>query len=148
MKYVHTNIISKDWKMLAEFYIEVFDCRFVPPERNQAGEWLGQGTGVPGAELQGAHLLLPGYGEDGPTLEIYQYKNVVERSDQLPNALGFGHISFEVSDVKKVLDAVCAKGGSGFGQITTREIEGVGLLTFVYARDPEGNFIEIQHWEK
>ncbi|MEM7381901.1 MAG: VOC family protein, partial [Bacteroidota bacterium] len=132
MKYVHTNIISRDWKKLADFYIKVFDCRLVPPERKQSGEWLGQGTGVAGAELQGAHLLLPGHGENGPTLEIYQYSNTVERSNNLPNGLGFGHISFEVSDVSKVLNAICAAGGSSFGKITTREIEGVGLLTFVY----------------
>ncbi len=148
MKYVHTNIISRDWKKLAEFYIKVFDCRLVPPERKQSGEWLGQGTGVPGAELHGAHLLLPGHGENGPTLEIYQYNMVEERSTNLPNGLGFGHISFEVSDVGKVLDSIREAGGSSFGKVTTREIAGVGILTFVYARDPDGNFIEVQHWDK
>ena len=73
MKYVHTNIISKDWRKLADFYTTVFECVIVPPERNQSGDWLSKGTGVPNAHLRGAHLRLPGYGENGPTLEIYQY---------------------------------------------------------------------------
>lgn len=29
-----------------------------------------------------------------------------------------------------------------------KEYEDLGLLTVVYAKDPEGNFIEIQNWQK
>ena len=32
------------------------------------------------------------------------------------------------------------------GVLSTNRVEGVGLLTFVYARDPEGNVIELQSW--
>jgi len=32
-------------------------------------------------------------------------------------------------------------------EIIDAEIEGVGKITVVYARDPEGNIIEIQKWE-
>jgi catechol-2,3-dioxygenase len=28
-----------------------------------------------------------------------------------------------------------------------KEIEGVGVLTVVYAKDPEGNIVEIQSWK-
>jgi len=31
--------------------------------------------------------------------------------------------------------------------VTRKEVEGVGLLAFVYFRDPEGNIIEIQSWD-
>ena len=72
MKYVHTNIVAKDWKALMEFYVSVFQCKLVPPIRDLSGEWLATGTGVPNAKFTGGHLLLPGYGPDGPTLEIYQ----------------------------------------------------------------------------
>ena len=77
--YKHTNIIARDWKTLAVFYEKVFGCVRVPPERNLSGEWLEKGTGVPGARLTGVHLRLPGHGEDGPTLEMFQY------SEMLPN---------------------------------------------------------------
>ncbi len=71
--YRHTNIISKDWKKLVQFYEKVFGCIRVSPERNLSGKWLEKGTGVVGAELSGVQLRLPGHGDTGPTLEIFQY---------------------------------------------------------------------------
>jgi hypothetical protein len=70
-KYVHTNLIAEDWRALADFYQRVFGCVPVPPERDFQGEALEAGTGIPGAHLRGVHLRLPGWGEDGPTLEIF-----------------------------------------------------------------------------
>ncbi len=75
-KFKHANIVAADWRRLAQFYEEVFGCTPVPPERHLGGEWLSKGTGVANAQFSGAHLRLPGYGEEGPTLEIYQYSNV------------------------------------------------------------------------
>jgi catechol 2,3-dioxygenase-like lactoylglutathione lyase family enzyme len=148
MRYAHTNIVSKDWKALADFYINVFDCKLVPPVRKQSGEWLEQGTGLPGAQLEGAHLLLPGHGEAGPTLEIYQYASIKNREHLPANARGYGHIAFEVDNVDKVMQSLLEHGGSSSGTITTRSIQGVGEITFIYARDPEGNLIELQSWDK
>ncbi|MEQ9414449.1 MAG: hypothetical protein RIF39_11490, partial [Cyclobacteriaceae bacterium] len=99
MRFAHTNIVSKNWKVLADFYIKTFDCKIIPPIRKQAGEWLEKGTGLKNAKLEGAHLLLPGYGADGPTLEIYQYASVEDQDSVLPNKRGFGHIAFEVENV-------------------------------------------------
>jgi hypothetical protein len=31
-------------------------------------------------------------------------------------------------------------------KITKKEVPGVGLLTFVYMADPEGNILELQIW--
>lgn len=148
MKYTHTNIISHDWQQLADFYIQVFDCKIVPPIRNQSGDWLSQGTGVKNAHLTGAHLLLPGYGENGPTLEIYQYAKVVSQVPVVPNQRGLGHLAFEVTDVAATLQAVEEHGGSRFGEITERRIPDVGVITFIYVRDPDGNLLELQYWEK
>lgn len=122
MRFAHTNIISTHWKELADFYVNTFDCKLVPPVRRQSGEWLDQGTGLQNAQLEGAHLLLPGHGIHGPTLEIYQYRFIEEHKAAKPNT-------------------------KGFGKITEKEVQGVGKITFVYARDPEGNLIELQSWE-
>ncbi len=148
MKYVHTNIISKDWRNLARFYIEVLDCKLVPPVRQQEGNWLEVGTGLSNAKLEGAHLLLPGWGDQGPTLEIHQYEEIETQSAINPNKQGYAHIAFEVEDVETVLGKIKAGGGSANGKISKTRIEGVGEITFVYARDPEGNLVEIQHWNK
>lgn len=59
---------------------------------------------------------------------------------------GFGHIAFLVDDVQLMYEKVLANGGSRLGDITTKEIPDVGLLTFVYLCDPEDNIIELQNW--
>ena len=73
MKYVHTNIIARDWKSLAQFYMDVFDCQIAPPERDLHGLWADQLSGIDNVRIRGVHLRLPGY-TDGPTLEIFQYE--------------------------------------------------------------------------
>ena len=146
MRYAHTNIIAKDWKKLVDFYTGVFECVLKPPVRNQSGDWLAKGTGVPNAALQGAHLLLPGHGEAGPTLEIYQYSDFHDQEALMPNHRGFGHLAFEVDSVHQTLRKMVENGGQSFGDIIEKEVPEVGIITFTYARDPEGNLIELQSW--
>lgn len=132
---------------MVEFYIEVFNCALVPPIRDQKGKWLDNGVGVQDAKLQGAHLRLPGYERNGPTLEIYQYSNLETGNPSLPaNATGLRHLAFEVEDVSAILEKLIRFGGEAVGTIVSKSVEGVGTITFVYARDIEGNLIELQHW--
>ena len=146
MRYVHTNIVARDWRQLAHFYQSVFQCRSKPPPRQQRGPWLSRGTGVADASLEGVHLILPGYGEEGPTLEIYQYGEVLDAPPKAANREGFGHLAFEVTSVPRCVDRLLEAGGTLAGEIVERDIEGVGRITFVYAKDPEGNLIELQSW--
>jgi predicted enzyme related to lactoylglutathione lyase len=146
-RYVHTNLIAQDWKRLADFYQKVLGCTPVPPERDLSGQWLQQSTGIPGAELRGMHLRLPGHADRGPTLEIFQYNPQEARPETKANRPGFGHIAFAVNDVEAARDAVIAGGGGVVGETVTAEILGAGTITFVYATDPEGNIIELQKWE-
>ena len=148
MRFAHTNVVSTNWKTLVEFYIKTFNCTLVPPIRKQSGTWLDRGTGLKNASLEGAHLLLPGHGENGPTLEIYQYEPIEKQEAIPPNKRGFGHIAFEVDKVEIILDLLKQNGGDVCGEITKRTVEGVGEITFVYVRDPEGNLIELQSWKK
>ena len=99
IRYTHTNIIATDWRKLARFYEDVFDCRYIPPERDISGDWLAKGTGVPNANIKGVHLRLPGYGENGPTLEIFSYPHMEEKPSPAANRLGLGHLAFQVDDV-------------------------------------------------
>ena len=146
MRYTHTNIIAHDWERLAFFYQRVFQCRPVPPQRDLAGEWLEKGTGVKGAHLRGVHLRLPGHGETGPTLEIYSYDRMEDKSTPLANRKGFSHIAFFVENVAATRELVLEYGGRDIGEITQKEVPGIGKLTFIYMADPEGNILEIQHW--
>ena len=145
-KYVHTNLIARDWKGLVRFYTDVFGCRPKGPERDMSGAWLNSLTSLPNAHLTGVHLRLPGYGGDGPTLEIFSYDELVERGMPTANRCGFAHLAFAVDDVDQALEAVIAAGGGAVGKIATTDVGGVGLLRVVYARDPEGNIVELQKW--
>jgi catechol 2,3-dioxygenase-like lactoylglutathione lyase family enzyme len=145
-KYVHTNLIARDWKRLVHFYCHVFGCEPKGPERDLSAAWLDQVNSVPNARLRGVHLRLPGYGDDGPTLEIFSYDSFIERGLPGANECGFGHIAFAVDDVDEALGAVLAAGGGAVGEIATGEVKGAGLIRLVYARDPEGNIVELQKW--
>lgn len=148
MRFAHTNIVSKDWKALADFYVKIFHCKIVPPVRDLSGHWLDKGLGIDNAKLSGAHLLLPGHGKNGPTLEIFQYAEIVDQAPIPPHTRGFGHIAFEVENVESTLSSVIENGGSPLGEITEKEVPGAGYLYFVYVRDPDGNVLELQRWEK
>ena len=145
-KYVHTNLIARDWKRLARFYKDVFGCEPKGPERDLSDAWLDKVTALSNARLRGVHLRLPGCRDDGPTLEIFSYDDVVERELPRANECGFAHIAFGVDDVDEALQAVIAAGGSTAGEIATAEVDGVGRLRVVYSRDPEGNIVELQNW--
>jgi predicted enzyme related to lactoylglutathione lyase len=146
IRYAHTNIIASDWKKLAAFYQEVFECVMVPPERNLSGQWLEEGTGVKNAALRGVHLRLPGYGTFGPTLEIFEYHHMEEKPVPAANRKGLMHLAFEVSDVLAIAKKVLQHGGKMMGKVVSKPVPGVGILSFVYVCDPEDNIIEIQHW--
>ncbi len=145
-RYVHTNLVARDWRRLVGFYSDVFGCTPVGPERDQSGDWLTAATGVAHAHLRGRHLLLPGHGEDGPTLEIYTYDGVLDAPEPVANRAGYGHLAFHVDDVSAALDRVLQHGGRALGEVTSTTVPGAGPLQVVYARDPEGNIIELQHW--
>jgi len=134
------------WKRLVRFYCEVFGCEPAGPERDMSGAWLDSVTSLRNAHLTGLHLRLPRYDDDAPTLEIFSYDQMIECGLPAPNQCGFGHIAFGVEDVDQALQAVTAAGGSAVGNIGTTKVDGVGTLRVVYARDPEGNIVELQKW--
>ncbi|MBN1907496.1 MAG: VOC family protein [Deltaproteobacteria bacterium] len=147
MRFSHTNIAARDWKKLSEFYINVFECKIKPPQRNLAGAWLDRGTGLTNAKLEGVHLYLPGHGENPPTLEIFSYEEMCDTTEIMANYKGTTHIAFEVEDVDVTMKKALENGAIRLGEIAEREIENIGILKFVYLRDPEGNIVEIQSWK-
>jgi len=145
-RYVHTNVIARDWQALARFYETVFGCVRVPPERNYSGPALEAGTGVPGSTLSGIHLRLPGYGPDGPTLEIYSYSRLAEGPSPAVNRPGLAHLAFSVPSVEDARRAVLAAGGKPVGEVVTLTTSAGARVTWCYVTDPEGNVVELQSW--
>jgi len=54
------------------------------------------------------------------------------------------HIAFAVDDVDDALSSVIAGGGSAVGDIAMTESHGAPSFRVAYARDPEGNIVELQ----
>jgi len=146
IKYVHTNLIARDWRALASFYQQVFECVPVPPERDLKGDAVSAGTGIPGAHICGVHLRLPGWGDDGPTLELFNYNVLQEGSQPAVNRPGFAHIAFSVEDVPAVHARAMAAGATAIGEVVSTKIATGATVSWCYLRDPEGNVIELQAW--
>lgn len=147
-RFAHANVVAEDWRRLADFYEDVFGCVPLRPERELSGSGLEAGIGVPGAEIRGIHLRLPGYGVDGPSLEIFQYNQHMERSPTAINRPGWAHIAFAVEDVGLAQEAVLAAGGGVVGQVVSLAVPAAGTVTFAYVTDPEGNIVELQRWSR
>ena len=145
-RYVHTNLIARDWRSLTRFYESVFGCVPVPPERDYSGPALDAGTGIPGIALRGLHLRLPGYGQEGPTLEIFTYSQQPDALPQAVNRPGLAHLAVEVPAVEEARQEVLAAGGGPVGEIVTLTTSEGRQVTWCYITDPEGNIIELQSW--
>ncbi len=146
VRFAHTNIVARDWRRLARFYQEVFDCRRVPPERDYRGPTIGEIAGVGAERLTGVHLRVPGHGDDGPTLELFQYEPEGELVTIRANTPGFSHIAFAVDDVRAMAERVFEHGGRPVGVYREIDIAGAGRLAVWYVADPEGNIVELQAW--
>lgn len=147
-RYVHTNIIAKDTSKLIDFYKNVLHCKNINEVRDLSGAWLDRLTGLSRAHIIGEHLLLPGYGEDHPTLEIFSYDELKECLPAEINRPGIAHIAFEVDDVEATLAEIINGGGSTVGELVTAQYPNNMEAVFIYARDPEGNILELQSWRK
>ena len=62
------------------------------------------------------------------------------------NQPGLAHIAFEVDDVEAILAEILNAGGSCVGDVVTTEYPNGMEAMLVYARDPEGNIVELQSW--
>ena len=77
-RYVHTNLIARDWRGLARSLPGCPRLRARAAGRDLSGPDMDAGTGIPARHLQGMHLRLPGRGDDGPTLEVFTYDGLLE----------------------------------------------------------------------
>ncbi|WP_315074309.1 VOC family protein [uncultured Clostridium sp.] len=148
IRYVHTNIIAKDWRRLSLFYQRVFECKPVLPQRDLQGDWLDKLTGIKNVHITGEHLVLPGYEEGLSTLEIFSYDEVNLSNPKILNGIGLAHLAFEVDDVLAILEKIKKEGGEQVGELVKTQYPNNITATFVYAKDLEGNIIELQSWDK
>jgi catechol 2,3-dioxygenase-like lactoylglutathione lyase family enzyme len=60
---------------------------------------------------------------------------------------GLMHIAFSVDDIEATLDRFLRAGGKKLGEpVEAPAAGGVPRAGFVYARDPDGNIVELLEW--
>jgi len=141
MKLVHINLVARDAKTLAAFYVHVFKCVNLREPKMLSGEMVSRGNGLPNSEIYSIWLGLPNC--DAPFLEIHEHKIVHDRAQPKVNEPGFGHLSFQVENISTTLLAICEAGGVGVGEVINFGSTEEPFL-IVYTRDPEGNILELE----
>ena len=146
-RFGHVNVTGPDWRALAAFYGSVFGMVQAGPERDLRGEDLDRATGLTGAHITGVHLRLPGLGDDGPTIEIFQYDALQAARPAAPDRPGWGHVAFQVPDVPAAREIVTAAGGRLLGDVVTMTTRDGRHVTWCYVTDPADNIVELQAWD-
>ena len=142
--YTHTNLICHNWRRLANFYTQALGCVLIQPERDLRGNAVEKGTGLREAHITGAHIRLPGYGETGPTLELFSYDSHTDEGEKKINRPGWCHIAFRVENVAEAVREVTSLGATLLGEIVTTPVGADKSVTWCYMTDPEDNIFELQ----
>ncbi|HEV7321640.1 MAG TPA: VOC family protein [Ensifer sp.] len=141
MKLAHINLVARDAYALAAFYVNVLECECLREPRMLTGEKVGIGNGIANSEICSIWLKFPAL--DRPFLEIHQHKVMHDRGQPRVNEPGFGHLSFQMEDIRAVLSEIIRAGGSQIGEITDFGTKDQPYF-IAYARDPEGNILELE----
>ena len=141
MKLAHINLVARDAEALAAFYVNVFECEHLREPKVLSGEKVSRGNGISNSEIYSIWLKFPEI--DVPFLEIHEHSITHDRNLQRVNEPGFGHLSFQMADIGIVLSAIIRAGGAQIGEITDFGTANKPFL-IAYARDPEGNILELE----
>ena len=143
MRFDHINIGASNVERLAQFYEQALGCSRFSPATDLSGEIMARGMGLDEAEVRAIWLQLPGQGEDGAFLELFEYESAVERPKPFANRIGYNHIAFEVHDLDEAVDSALKVGGTRLGDIVNFEWTEGKFIKYVFIRDPEENIVQL-----
>ncbi|CTQ54576.1 methylmalonyl-CoA epimerase [Roseibium album] len=141
MKLSHVSVTARDASALSEFYREVFGYVERRSPKVLSGKKVSRGNGLPNSNIYAIWLELPD--DQGPFLEIMQFKETVERQPSAINETGYSHLAFEVLNLQHSIDRVLRLGGRLQGEVTNFGTQEEPNL-IIYVRDPEGNVLELE----
>jgi catechol 2,3-dioxygenase-like lactoylglutathione lyase family enzyme len=131
------GIVCVDIDRMLDFYTDVLGLKFVSDAEASAEMSTKFGTGPHGFRI--IRLQTP-YGE---RIKLVQPKNISLTQSPVPewdfHRQGIAYITFVVFDVKEVTARLTQYGVESFSEGPVNIREGI---TALFARDPEGNFIE------
>lgn len=137
--FFHTGFVVKDLEKTVDFYTSVLGLR-VAGRMERTGGFAEQLLGFPGAHVKGAFLELG----QGHQLELIQY--FVPPSGEANfdrNDLGASHLAFFVEDIDQFYTEKKDQ-GLRFNNppAALHDASGKLLRKALYARDPDGNWLE------
>ena len=132
----HTGITVSDFNAAVKFYWDVFGCPLVgvsdaPVERVRG--FFGVDAEAPSCKI--GWLRVPG----GAVIEIFGFEPRQPPVDVPWNRVGLTHICFNVRNIRRWYDYLVAK---GVECLSPPERSPRGHTLF-FARDPDGNLIEL-----
>ncbi|QCL96091.1 VOC family protein [Agrobacterium tumefaciens] len=141
MRLAHINLVARNAKLLAAFYVNVMKCDVLREPKMLSGEKVSRGNGLSNSEILTIWLKFPEL--EWPFLEIHEHRVHLHRDQPRVNEPGFGHLAFQVEDISDTLSNIIEAGGAQIGKITDFGTPEMPYL-IAYARDPEGNVLELE----
>jgi len=133
----HVGIVVRDMEKMLDFYRDFLGLA-VQIDFREKGAFIDTVQGLEGVDVRMVKLALP----DGSLIELLcDDGHPVEELDRrrLCDA-GIVHVAFTVEDVEKTHEAFSARGLDTLGAPTTSPD---GKARLFFARDPEGNLMEL-----
>ncbi|MBO9136635.1 VOC family protein (plasmid) [Rhizobium sp. B230/85] len=141
MRLAHINLVARNVEVLTAFYVNVMKCNVLRELKTLSGENVSRGNGLPNSEIRTIWLKFPEL--ERPFLEIHEHTTTHHRDQPRVNEPGFGHLAFQMEDIRDTLSKIIEAGGAQIGEIIDFGTPGMPYL-IAYARDVEGNVLELE----
>ncbi|ENP5333418.1 VOC family protein [Salmonella enterica] len=146
----HVAIIVQDLRVMINYYSVLLDAVKIK-DIVLDSEPFRKGIGVPNAKARTVHL----YNKDiNLTIELTQFISPILEENKVflhtVNRIGYGHLSFEVSDIIEVYKHL-EMNRCEVNKVSTEISTIIGddkRICFAYIRDPEGNIIELINYKE
>lgn len=112
LKFIHVNIITDNWENLCAFYRDAAGCVNSGKLKDHQGNYKAQVIGIPDVHVVGQHVLLKGFYDNYPTLEIFTYSVPGIQEPQGDSALGIDLVGYTSDDLAEDIRAIENAGGS------------------------------------
>lgn len=138
----HVAISTPDLDRLGAFYIDVMGFEVVMATSWRDREIVDRMIGLTGSAAR--QLMLQ---TGNAYLELFEYEAPVPRlaaPDRNPADHGYTHFCLDVVDIDAEYERLSRSGMSFHAPPPTVDELGSGRLRAIYARDPDGNIVELQ----
>ena len=140
----HVNLVVVDLDAMVQFYETVLGLRLTR-RVTISGEWIDRTVGLRDVKAEVVYLDLP----TGPRIELIRYQSPATPAHVMepPNAHGFRHIAFRVTDIDALVARLRKADVEFFSEVQSvpdSQVTYAGGVRkrLIYLRDPEGNVLE------